>query len=122
MTVTARERLTPADWLAMVERQIADGCWSYASLVDLRDLDHPPSERDVSVIVEKLGLLVRENGPRGPVAVVVDTLAVYGMARMFGMRADAEEVPSYTYAVFVDPDEAERWLTSRAVKTPTPMP
>ena len=95
--------------LETLDRQAAEGTWQYARLYDDRHVSVPPTSEQTRSLLEAVRRRIREHGPRGPVAVVTDQPANYGMVRMYMTLADEEQF----VAVFRDPGDAGRWLAAR---------
>jgi hypothetical protein len=104
--VTMTGAAEPDDFIAVIERQRAEGTWSYGLLYDLRHMTTPQSlavQRD----------LMRHSAPsrqvaeaRGPVAFLADDLPMYTSACRYAglMRAQM------TIEVFREWNEADAWL------------
>jgi len=105
--VTASGALTLRDVLAVIDRQLAEGAWSYSMLYDARDLTTMPSADDVRKLAARVEALAQKHGARGAIAIVTNSDAVYGTARMY---AALSQQPRQTISVFRAFDEAERWL------------
>lgn len=111
ITYTAAGNVSLSEWLDALEWQVAGGIWGYTVLVDLRGLVGVPTERDVGGVIERLRRMMEHDPKRTAVAAVTSSPAVYGMARMFGMRADDL---AFAYRIFTDKPAAERWLLEQA--------
>src|SRR5579872_4677632 len=71
------------DVVEVINRQLADGAWTYAVLYDSRlDTSQPPTA-EVRAIVDYVARCIMQHGPRGPVAIVTPHPANYGMSRMY---------------------------------------
>ena len=101
--------VTLSEALAIIDRQAAEGAWSYGVLYDVRASDYVPTTQDVLALVKHVGTLTTRHGPRGPVAMVVSDAALDKMCRRY---ADLGELTSLDVQVFTAHDEAERWLDS----------
>jgi hypothetical protein len=93
--------------LAVIDRQAAEGAWSYGVLYDARAGDASPSTEDLHQLVRHVGRLTTEHGPRGRVALVVLDPALSKMARRY---ASLGELTALDARVFTTIREAERWL------------
>jgi hypothetical protein len=94
--------------LRVVDRQAEEGLWDYACLYDERQMTVPPRIVDVSAIAHYVRELTKAYGPRGPVAVVAQRVgSVDAYARL-------SRNIGFTFQVFDDVSDAERWLASRA--------
>jgi hypothetical protein len=98
-----------ANLVASVERQFADGAWSYGLLVDGRGLSDRATPTEVREFVSRVRELTAAYGPRGPVAFVARKSEVIGAAQidnfLGGKTAFVE--------VFWDIDDALHWLDER---------
>jgi hypothetical protein len=98
-----------ADWQTAVRQQAEAGAWRYPLLLDLRaqtNLFHPNDLRAMSLMVDGL---IREHGPRGPVAFLADTEQKLAVGRLYTMLADW--VP-FRIKTFQSSKEAIDWLTA----------
>jgi hypothetical protein len=101
--------ITVAELLGSVERQLADGAWSYGTLVDARIPFPAPRSSDMESFVSGVRELIAAHGPRGPVAVVARESGPISSAQMFlffGGKTDA-------IVVFWDLEDARQWLDER---------
>ncbi|MEK7754159.1 MAG: hypothetical protein AAB403_19055 [Planctomycetota bacterium] len=105
--VTASGVLTLRDILAVIDRQLAEGAWTYSILYDAHDLTAMPSADEVRKLAARVEALAQKHGRRGAIAIVTSSDAVYGTSRMY---AALSEQPGQTISVFRAFDEAERWL------------
>ena len=99
--------VTLNDALAVMDRQAAEGGWSYGVLYDMRESDYVPTAADVHMMVKHVGMLTTRHGPRGPVALVVHDAALHAMARRY---ANLGKLTALDACVFTTLDEAESWL------------
>lgn len=106
LKVTASGVLTLRDTLALVDRQLAEGAWSYTMLYDARGLTAMPSADEVRRLAARVETLVLKHGRRGAIAIVTNAEAVYGTSRMYAALCQQGQ----TISVFRACDEAERWL------------
>ena len=95
--------------LGTLDRQATEGTWQYARLYDDRRVTVPPTSEQTRSLLDAVRRRIREHGPRGPVAIVTDQPANYGMVRMYMTLADEEQF----VAVFRESSDAERWLAAR---------
>ncbi len=97
--------LTVDEVVAALERQIRDGRWRYATIVDARTggLDGPQSV----ALFKRVNELVAQHGANGPVAFVTRTAEFVGGAELIAFRGLKL---SMRFEVFWDMAEAERWL------------
>ena len=100
--------LFTAEILSIVDWQAEQRVWDYGCLYDERQMTVPPRIVDVSAIAHYVRELTKVYGPRGPVAVVgerVGSVDAYArLSRNIG----------FTFQVFDEVSDAERWLASRA--------
>jgi hypothetical protein len=97
--------LLAAEILSIVDRQAEEGLWDYACLYDESQMTMPPRVVDVAPIAHYVQQLSTVHGPRGPVAVVASrTGSVNAYARL-------SKHVGFTFEVFDDVIDAERWLT-----------
>jgi hypothetical protein len=94
--------------MASMGRQVADGCWAHAVLCDARALHGAAETAEVRVLVDYQQSLSRVHGRRGPVAVVTNEPAQFGMGRMFGALIDTPG--GSPFGVFTSIEAADRWL------------
>lgn len=79
-----------------------------AVLVDATEVEEVPSTSELRLIAASVGRLVRLG--LGPVAIVTGSTFVYGVVRMFGFFAEAENA---NVVPFKSPGEAVRWLSEQ---------
>ena len=108
IALTLTDPLTVIELVATAERQLADGAWQYALLVDARATFIALEPMNMLLFVSRLRELVAVKGPRGPVAVVTQKSAAVSaqMYRFFGGKTESFEV-------FWDPEDAHQWLDER---------
>jgi hypothetical protein len=99
-----------------VERQAADGIWRYAMLCDERRTTVSLSAPATHVLLDVIVRLTRVHGPQGPIAIVCETPAQYGMSRMC---ATLGEQRGLDCAVFRSLDAAATWLDARLAERAT---
>jgi hypothetical protein len=111
--VVAQQTLTVDEVLGIMDRQAAEGRWSFGMLFDLRRVDTALSKQESARVSEHAGTMEAANGPQGPVALVTS-------ARLVAPRAAHAIRMKRTMLVeiFWDPYEAQRWLTERLPPTP----
>jgi hypothetical protein len=101
--VTAHQPLDGHDLIAIVDRQLRENTWAYATLYDFRG--HEWTHRHEAIeVAEHVETYVEIHGPRGPVAICARTMdiVVGGQQNAF---AGADRV-----VVFTDRAKAELWL------------
>jgi hypothetical protein len=104
--VVARQTLTLDDVVGIIDRQVAEGRWSFGILYDLRRVDAALSKEEAARVAEHANAMGAANGPRGPVALVADTQMV-GARAVYAIRTRRTQ----HVEVFWDLDEAQKWLT-----------
>jgi hypothetical protein len=107
IVATSVGAVTLSDTLAIVDRQAAEGAWSYAVLYDTRGSESLPSLDDVNRLVRHVGKMTTRYGPRGPVAMLVSDAALRVMAARY---ANLGELTAMRVSVFTTIEDAERWL------------
>src|SRR4051794_27510293 len=107
IVATSVGRVSLRDTLAFIDRQAAEGAWSYATLYDTRASHSVPTADDVNRLVKHIGALTVRHGPRGPVALLVSDAALQRMGRRY---ARLGELTALNVSVFTTLDQAERWL------------
>jgi hypothetical protein len=111
--VVARQTLTVDDVVGIIDRQVAEGRWSFGILYDLRRVDAALSKQGAARVAEHANSMGAAHGPRGPVALVASTQLVAPRA-VYAIRTKQ----TMLVEVFWDPDEAQSWLTERLFRTP----
>jgi hypothetical protein len=99
-------------FLEMLDRMRAEGTWSYATMLDIRAMTGLPTLdtlRDIARVASGPG---PEGQHRGPLAIVTENPAHYGMARTYAALSSGRDVD-----VFSEPSDAALWLLMR-----TPQP
>jgi hypothetical protein len=104
---------THDDVMSAVERQAAEGTWSYAVLYDARGSARTPSADEFRGLVLRVGELTARYGPRGPVAFVASSAKMAKLGRTY---ASVGELTALDVKVFTNIDDAARWLDGRAAK------
>jgi hypothetical protein len=92
--------------LAALDRQAADGAWSYRLLHDARGASTAPSSTEVRAVAEHARKLSQLHGPRGRVAFVTRAPELVGAMQIYAVLAEERAAVE----VFWDRDEADRWL------------
>src|ERR1700674_5117884 len=77
VVVTVQGPFAVADFLAVMERQRADGAWTYGMLSDLRGMTGEPAIDDLRQFLSEAA---RTTEPRGPVAILATAPAIYRRA------------------------------------------
>jgi hypothetical protein len=111
VTVVGSDPVGLPDVLALLDRQIAEGAWSYGTLHDARLVTWEATPDDIRVIVAYVDNNARTLGPRGPVAFVATGGVLVGMARMYDQIAHGSALLA---EVFSDVGAAALWLDQQA--------
>jgi hypothetical protein len=107
LRLTTSEPLTIADADAMLARQVADGVWGIAILLDARRAALTTEQARVHFVqVQKMA---SQHGPHGPVAVATRDAENIRTLQAYKFRSQQAGLPMQ---VFRDPDDAERWLVA----------
>ncbi len=107
--IRLRQAPDAADYIAIVDRQIADGTWHFDIVYDVRaQLTGLSSKEDIQTAREYVERQVAALGPRGAVAVVSPHTEIVAAAQIYAYRARGIQVE-----VFWDMADAERWLDER---------
>jgi hypothetical protein len=101
--------VTVDETLAVIDRQAADGAWTYQMLFDTRASDALPTIHELRQLLQRVGALTIKYGPRGPVAMVVVNPALYEITGRYARLAD---LTALRVGLFMTTREAEEWLTS----------
>lgn len=105
---TASAPLQLAEVMALLDRQIVDGGWRYALVIDLRQGALAGADRDA--LFAHIQALTLTHGAHGPVALVARDFEVVGGAEVFARRSAAK---MQDVQVFWDVDDADNWLDSQ---------
>lgn len=114
ITVTSMGAVDLSDVLRVIDRQAADGAWSYGLLYDVRMGYDPPSEDDVRRMIMHVGNVTTKRGPRGPVAFVVADAQLFKMGSWY---ASLGNLTALTVRVFTNLEDAEQWLSTYGGQT-----
>jgi hypothetical protein len=101
--------VTVDDTLAIIDRQVADGAWTYHMVFDTRGSAALPTVDDLRRLLQHVGALTTKYGPRGPVAMVVVDPALYEIGGRYARLAD---LTALRVGLFMTPREAEEWLAT----------
>jgi hypothetical protein len=97
--------------LGIIDRQEAEGTWTYGVLSDIRTLSWQPSREEVHRVVVHIDrTAVRCGRPRGPVAIVAAEPTLFRRARLYSALGAPSGLSS---EVFFDYPTAETWLDER---------
>ena len=107
--VTWEGKPTVDEGVAMMDRQAADGAWSYSVQQDVRDGREAPTLEELRQIVMHVGKLTAKHGPRGPVALIVGDPELFKAAKRYALLG---ELTALNVEMFATPAAAEQWLDS----------
>jgi len=109
---TGTDPIGTTDVIAVQDRQVADGAWSYGTIVDLTAATWVPTSGEIRQFLAHVHAISAVHGPRGPLAMVaVPNSALFGMFRMYSILG--EEAGARIVA-FSSIGEAEEWLAQGA--------
>jgi hypothetical protein len=94
--------------VGVMDRQAAEGTWKYVLLYDEREMTGVPTAADLRTLLRRVKTLVKQHGPRGPVAVLATRVDLYGVARFYSRVSKIDGDPLH---VFHERAEADRWLS-----------
>jgi hypothetical protein len=100
-------QVTFEESIAVIDRQAAEGAWSYEVLYDTRGSTAVPTAEEIHRVVQHVGSLTTKCGPRGPVAMVMRNPDLLEMGRRYARLAD---LTSLVVGLFLTIEDAERWL------------
>ena len=103
--------VTPGEVRDALDRQAAEGAWSYGVLYDVRAVVNLPTPDDVRELVLYIGSLTTKYGPRGPVALISNSPQFLRIGRAYSTLG---ELTALDVAVFPTVDAAEAWLEQRS--------
>jgi hypothetical protein len=102
--------------VATFDRQASERTWRYGRLYDARGVRDTPTTEQIRALLGHVRERIRVHGPRGPVAVVTEHSALYGMARMYMSLGENDG----TVEVFRNVADADSWLNARAIAAEGP--
>ena len=95
--------------LGTMDRQAADGAWSYTVQYDARGSTRGPTPEELHQILLHIGKLTVKHGPRGPVALIIADPGVFKAAKRY---ASLGELTALRAELFATTEAAEVWLDS----------
>jgi hypothetical protein len=104
---TSVGEVTLADTLSIINRQAAEGAWTYGVLYDTRQGINTPTAEEVHMLLRHVGKLTTRHGPRGPVALVVGDSPLLRIGQRY---ATLGELTALRVRIFTTLEEAEHWL------------
>jgi hypothetical protein len=105
--VISRGTVGLADTLAIINRQAADGAWSYPMLYDMRDGLYIPTDDDLHQLIQHVGAMTTRYGPRGPVAFVVLNPELLQVGQRYARLGN---LTALAVGLFLTIEDAEVWL------------
>jgi hypothetical protein len=110
VVVTATGPFHGAEVLAFLAGQRGDGTWTYALLCDTRDMTGHPTIEDLRLFMKLHSENDVDQRPRGPLALVSTGMPIYAIACMCAALGGTKR----QVEVFLDRDEADKWLAAAA--------
>jgi hypothetical protein len=107
LRVSVSGAITFDEIAAIINRQAAEGTWSYTMLYDERDATSTLTRDETRTLLALIAQHRAVHGRRGRVALVFDADAAHGTGRVFSASGD---IMGLDTAVFRDPVGAEAWL------------
>jgi hypothetical protein len=111
ITIAISDPVTPTELIDTLDRQLTEGTWSYATLVDARGLVTAPTPGEMRAFVAHLHTLNVDHGPRGPIAIVARAAGAVAGGQIYTILSDKAD---RAVEVFWALDDAERWLAEQA--------
>jgi hypothetical protein len=105
--VTVRAPLDTSEFLGIIDRQAAEGTWTFGMICDLRAVDEPPPPNDMAQFFGRVLTHTKVLGQRGPVALVTRERRMIARSQSYATHAATR---GHDVEVFWDLDEAEDWL------------
>jgi hypothetical protein len=110
ISIKTGRTITVDEVLSVVNRQAAEGAWSYEVLWDSRETESIPTLDELRRTIRHVGMLTTRHGPRGPVAIVTTQV---GLRRMTEIYAEFGELTALDVRAFSTIEEAETWLATQ---------
>jgi hypothetical protein len=105
--VTAHVPFQAADLVDILDRQVAEGSWTFGILYDLRRVEGATARADAEIIADLVGGYMRTYGQRGRVAMVTNDARMRGVGQSYGHDVARSGV---SLRLFSDLADAESWL------------
>jgi hypothetical protein len=105
--ITLSEPVTLTEMTASVDRQCADGMWTFGVLLDLRLVRKPPSVANAQAFAAHIRAIAERHGPRGAVAMVAQDPVMLAGAQVYKHFSGK---PDPHVEVFTSANDAEEWL------------
>ena len=109
ITVVSVGAVTREETIAVIDRQAAEGAWSFGVLYDTQQGTSVPTGEDIHRMVLHVGRLTTKHGPRGPVALVVRDPQLFVMGSKYSSLGD---LTALNVKVCTSIEEADHWLDS----------
>jgi hypothetical protein len=106
LTAIGRGEFRADDFIGVLVTMRDADAWTYAVLVDLRQMTGEPVIADLKPLMALAESMNENDVSRGPVAIVAINQVIYGIACAYAAAAK----PQGRIAVFRDREEAEHWL------------
>jgi len=107
--VTAFQKLTGDDLVAIIDRQRTDGSWPFGLVYDMRRVEGVISEREAATVAEHVRIAVAVDGPRGRTALVTNRADVLASGFEYAYRTSQ----NIKVEIYQDLQEAIAWVTAR---------
>jgi hypothetical protein len=113
LRITAIAPLRAEDLILIVDRQAAEGTWSYGLVYDVRavEMTAPPPPEEARAIAQHVLEYTQVYGQRGSVALVTRQSNMIALGQMY---AALGAKIGFRVEVFWDLDDAEAWLDQRS--------
>ena len=107
ITIVSAGAVTHEETVAVIDRQAAEGAWSFSVLYDTRQGTSVPTTEEVHRMVLHVGRLTTKHGPRGPVALVVSDPQLSLIVSWYGTLGDLTGLRVHVCTSIA---EADDWL------------
>ena len=105
--VTAHVPFQAADLVDILDRQVAEGSWTFGVLYDLSRVEGATARADAEIIADLVRGYVRMYGQRGRVALVTNDAGMRGVGQSYGHDVARSGV---SLQLFDDLAAADNWL------------
>jgi hypothetical protein len=100
-----------ADTIALLERQLEDGTWTYGLLIDTRGMTGRPTPSDLREFMKLESGTDSEQRSRGPLAIVATDATIYSAACVYALMGRSKR----KIEAFRDRGDADRWLAEQTL-------
>lgn len=107
LTVAVHGPVTFEEVAEVIERQAAEGTWSYTMLYDEREATSTLTREEVQHLLTVIARFRAVHGRRGRVALIYNAEARHGTGRVYSAFGD---IMGLDTAVFKDTGRAQAWL------------